>query len=60
MEWLNKITNPLAERVKSPLYGSFIISWLIWNWRVALTVLFPNQSKFGKLTLVEYVATNYM
>jgi hypothetical protein len=60
MEWLNKFTNPLAERTKSPLYGAFLFSWLIWNWRIVLTVLIPSQIKFEGLSLTAYISTHFL
>jgi hypothetical protein len=60
MEWLNKFTNPLAERAKSPLYGAFLFSWLIWNWRIVLTVLMPSQVKFEGLGLTTYISTHFL
>ncbi|MFL5764344.1 MAG: hypothetical protein ACJ77K_10430 [Bacteroidia bacterium] len=52
--------NPFVERAKSPLYGTFIVSWLIWNWRIVLTVLFLSKSDFHGFTLVEYIANHYL
>lgn len=60
MEWLNKLTNPLAERARSPFFGTFIISWLIWNWRIVITVLMPNQTNRGKIGLIQYISENYL
>jgi hypothetical protein len=60
MEWLNKFTNPLTERAKSPLYGAFLFSWLIWNWRIVLTVLMPSQVKFEGLSLTAYISTHFL
>lgn len=34
-----------SERVRSPFFSSYIISWLIYNWRIALFVLWP-KSKY--------------
>lgn len=60
MEWLSKITNPLAERAKSPLYGAFFISWLIWNWKIVITILLPNQTGRGDKGLVQFISENYV
>lgn len=59
MNWFSK-SNPLSERVRSPFYGSFIISWIVWNWRIILTVLFLKKEDFGSLNLIEYIATTYL
>lgn len=36
MEFLKNLISPVSERVKSPFYGAFFISWLLVNWRVLL------------------------
>lgn len=38
MEWLKNFLTPFYERIKSPLYSTFIISWLIVNWKVIFAV----------------------
>ena len=53
-------SNPLSERVKSPFYGSFIISWFIWNWRIVLTILLFSKKDYGNLNVVQYIATHYL
>ncbi len=53
-------SNPLIERVKSPLYGSFIITWIIWNWRIFITLAFFDKEDYKGLNVVEYVITNYL
>ncbi len=59
MNWFSK-SNPLAERARSPFYGSFIITWLIWNWRIVLTVLLLQKEDFGHFNIVQYIAIKYI
>lgn len=59
MSWFSK-SNPLAERAKSPFYGSFIISWLIWNWRIVLTVFLLKKEDLGALNVVDYIEEKYL
>lgn len=40
METLKELISSLSERLKNPLINSFIISWLIYNWRVPIALLF--------------------
>ena len=60
MNWFTKSSNPLAERAKSPFYGSFIISWLIWNWRIVLTVFFYKVKNYNGLSITDVIATKYL
>lgn len=59
MSWFSK-SNPLAERARSPFYGSFIISWLIWNWRIVLTIFFLRKEDFGTMNVVDYIEVKYL
>lgn len=59
MSWFSK-SNPLAERARSPFYGSFIISWLIWNWRIILTIFFLKKEDFGTMNVVDYIEVKYL
>lgn len=38
-EIFDSIKSTVADRIKSPLFGSFSIAWLIFNWKAVLTVL---------------------
>ncbi len=60
MELLKSLNTPIAERARSPFYGSFVITWLIWNWKIILTVLFLRKKDFGDLNLVQFISTNYI
>lgn len=60
LDIFNKSNGPLAERARSPLYGSFVISWLIWNWRIVLTIFFFSKEDFKGLNLVQYISTTYL
>lgn len=35
----------LSERATSPLYGTLIISWIIWNWKIIYLTLFVSEKK---------------
>lgn len=34
----------LFNRLKSPFYGTFIISWMIWNWRIIFLIFASDKS----------------
>jgi hypothetical protein len=38
----------LRDRITSPLFGSFIISWLVSNWNLVLIILFNNADTLKK------------
>jgi hypothetical protein len=50
----------ISERLRSPLVFSFLISWLIVNWRIPVYLLWYNPSflkENGKLLYIEYVSS---
>ncbi|WP_229618743.1 hypothetical protein [Vibrio parahaemolyticus] len=42
-EITNSIKAALYQRVSSPLYGTYICSWLIYNWEVVLPLIFGSK-----------------
>jgi hypothetical protein len=48
----------LYERVASPLFGTFICSWLIFNWKIVYLTLFVSEDEI-KETKIEYIIKNY-
>jgi|SRR3989339_307992 len=36
--------NNLNDRIKSPFYGSFIVSWCVWNWKVLYITFFVDSN----------------
>lgn len=46
-ELKKSISYILYERITSPLYGTFIISWLAWNWKIPYVTLFVNENKLS-------------
>jgi hypothetical protein len=47
------------ERLSSPLYGTFIISWVICNWKIIYLTLFIGQEQIKPLTKIEYISKYY-
>jgi predicted nucleic acid-binding Zn-ribbon protein len=45
MDSLKDFFTPIYDRVKSPLYGSFVVSWCIINWKF-FYVLFSNRVNY--------------
>lgn len=52
------INSILYERVSSPLFGTFIISWLIWNWRICYLTFFVDSDKI-ELNKIDYIIKNF-
>ncbi len=60
METLTSLTSTFKERVRSPFYGAFILSWIICNWRIFLAVFFFHAEDLGDYNLVDFISTNYI
>jgi hypothetical protein len=44
------------ERISSPFYGSLIVSWLLWNWKILYVTFFIDQSRLGDATnKIDYI-----
>jgi len=44
------------ERISSPFYGSLIVSWLLWNWKIPYVTFFVDQSRLGDCTnRIDYI-----
>lgn len=48
----------LYERTTSPLFGTFIISWLVFNWKIVYLTLFISEDKI-EVNKIDYITTNY-
>ncbi len=57
-EFRKSINAILYQRVASPLYGTFILSWLIWNWQPLYITLFVSESKL-EANKLSYIVSNY-
>lgn len=59
MEEIKKsISAILYERTTSPLFGTLMFSWLIWNWKIPYLSFFVSESKL-KTNKIEYIISNY-
>ncbi len=58
-EWRKSINSVLHERMTSPLFGSFALSWLIWNWRIIYLTFFISEYRLGSITRIEYILEHY-
>jgi hypothetical protein len=51
------ITSTFTDRIQSPLYGTFIISWLIWNWKIFYLSFFISEKRIDGNKL-DYIINN--
>ncbi|AWV97253.1 hypothetical protein [Arcticibacterium luteifluviistationis] len=58
-ELRKSISAILYERAISPLYGTFILSWLIWNWRIWYLTFFVDERILGQ-NKVKYIEREYL
>lgn len=48
----------LYERTTSPFFGTFIFSWLIWNWKIPYLTIFISENKLPD-NKINYIIKNY-
>lgn len=46
-------------RISSPFYGTFLITWAIWNWRLIYVTLFLNEQHLPTNKL-DFIASRYL
>ncbi len=52
------INSILYERITSPLFGTLIVSWSLWNWKIIYLTVFVSEHKI-KMSKLEYISTYY-
>lgn len=57
-EFKKSVDGILSERLASPLYGTFIVSWLLWNWKIIYLTLFINKDEITG-TKIDFIVKNY-
>ena len=58
-ELRKSISSIFEERITSPFYGSFIFSWLVWNWQIIYLTFFVSQDAVKPLTKIDYILSHY-
>lgn len=59
-EILKSFIETSRDRIKNPFIGSFIISWMIINWRPIFILLFSNKEIEKKIEYIEGCYINYI
>ena len=52
-EFFNSLLEASKERIKNPFIGSFVLAWLIFNWKPILYLLFSEDSMVDKINSIE-------
>ena len=53
-EFSKSIKAILYDRIASPFYGTIIISWLLWNWKIPYVTFFVEQARL-KENKIDYI-----
>lgn len=61
-EFLQNIFKTTEERIKNPFIGAFISSWILFNWKPILFIIFSSKIIEDKINFIEnnFVATNHI
>src|ERR1700757_4216656 len=57
-ELRKSINSILYERVTSPLFGTLLLSWIAWNWKIAYLTFFISENHIQG-TKIDYILNNY-
>ena len=56
-DFFKSIKAILYDRITSPLYGTFIVSWLLWNWKIPYVTLFVSENSLN-INKIDYIINN--
>ncbi|WP_405201429.1 hypothetical protein [Dokdonia sp. LLG6352-1] len=57
-DFKKSVNNILYERLVSPLFGTFLLSWCVWNWKIIyLTLFVDNEEVSGNK--IDFIISNY-
>jgi uncharacterized membrane protein YraQ (UPF0718 family) len=52
------LSSIIYERTTSPFYGTLIISWIIWNWRIVYLTFFISEETLN-VDKITYITENF-
>lgn len=61
-DYFESLKETILDRFSSPLYGTFISSWLLWNWKIPYVTFFVSEEKLLSLHLglskIDYISNH--
>jgi hypothetical protein len=57
-DFKKSVNNVLYERLISPLFGTFLLSWSTWNWKIIYLTFFVDSNKIESQK-IDYIISNY-
>ena len=58
-ELKKSISALLYERTTSPLFGTLVVSWSVWNWKIIYLTFFISEKELIGKNKIEYIIENY-
>lgn len=58
-DFRKSISAVLYERLTSPFYGAFIVSWLVSNWQIVYLTLFVDEKTLLGISKIDFIVSNY-
>ena len=55
-----EIIESSRERLKNPVIGAFIFSWIAINWRIILLLVYSDQAIEDKIRIIEELLSQYL
>ena len=57
-ETKKSIQSILSQKISSPFYGTLIVSWLLWNWKIIYLTLFISEKTIDG-NKIDFIVSNY-
>jgi hypothetical protein len=57
---LSSFERLFRERVTSPLFSTFIVTWILWNWKIFYLTLFISPELINPHNKIEFITVNYL
>ena len=56
----DSIDRVLFERMSSPLFGTYLFAWCVWNWKILYVTLFVDEQRIGYDNKLDYISEELM
>jgi len=57
-EFRKSVNSILYERLTSPLFGTFFLTWILWNWKIVYLTIFISEKQIDQ-NKIDFIVTNY-